>query len=92
MAGAYGWTKEYIISDLTIPEAIEFSNRILYERAVEKYDKFISAMAPNSKKAREIGNSYLSHVKKYEMRLTTIREKEMSKEEVEKLFKFLGKK
>lgn len=38
-------------------------------RAFDKYDLFIISSAPNSKKIKEIGNSYYRQAKKYQRKL-----------------------
>ncbi len=39
------------------------------DRAIDKYDMFITASAPNSKNVKKIGNSYYKQVKRFERKL-----------------------
>lgn len=89
IATGYGWTEDYILENFTIPEAMEKANRIMRDRAMDKYDMFICSSAPNSKKVKQIGNGYYKRVKRFDKKLNPIKE-ELSFEEERELAYLLG--
>lgn len=59
------------------------------DRAIDKYDMFITSSAPHSKKVKQIGNSYYKQVKRFQRKLEP-RKEEMSFEEERNLAYMLG--